>query len=750
MTVLFQTSFESDATGALPTGWSNINGAWSVSATDPVTGSNGLICSSNTGGNVVTYSGVAAQTIQKLTTSQKLVISPPQTTGADNYKGPIIRCAADGSTGYLFLPKSEFTLQGNISFIAYKINGVGSYAQISVSSALTGFQLGDVLVTEVIANGTTVELRAWKSTGTRPSTPTLSITDSSYTSGHFGYFNSVAGGSAAVGALDDVIYENAVTAAASNITLSGPASGIVGNASNNFTVGADGAITGTVVVTPSDAAQGGTFAPTSVSITSATPTASFTYTAASAGTKSISVTNNGSLGNPVALSYAATTSGSGAVFAPTNANIYFSPGNWYSNGVGGMQANNIRAASTLAWSNMRGSYLKFKSTGTTAIALAINTATLAAVNAAGCPQIAWSVGGSAPQSQLLASGNSSLVLAIGLDTTKTYEVFVWFRGVYITQDGDTAANYDTPNNRFQFTSVNLDTGGTLSKPTIKPCIQYSFGDSITEGDLSNGGPRSATSQDANLVYPWYLAEALSAEVGIIGFYGKTWGWFNGSWSNYASGFSRLISGVLSPAPDFITVNYGENDGSPGPASSVVTATLAAVTAAAPNAKCFLFVPFSGKARTNLSAATLPSSWRLVDLNRSEMAPGNTQWSYDGQHPNAKGHANLGALAAGTIVPLLSTFGANLSARTVSDTLYIGKDSSGNGIPAANMTVSVSFWDESTNSALTTARYQSASLTTNSAGVYSFVAQSTLASAGTGWIDLRGPGGLHHCGPVVVA
>jgi hypothetical protein len=95
------------------------------------------------------------------------------------------------------------------------------------------------------------------------------------------------------------------TAPATAVTLSGPSGGIVGAASTNFTAGANGAITGTVTVTPSDGGGGGTFSPTSVAISSGTPTATFVYTPGSAGAKSITVTNSGSLTNPGALTYTA-------------------------------------------------------------------------------------------------------------------------------------------------------------------------------------------------------------------------------------------------------------------------------------------------------------------------------------------------------------------------------------------------------------------------------------------------------------
>jgi hypothetical protein len=96
--------------------------------------------------------------------------------------------------------------------------------------------------------------------------------------------------------------------AATAVTLSGPTSGTVSVASSNFTVGANGTITGTVVVTPA-ATGGGTFTPSSVSISSGSPTATFSYTPASTGSKTISVTNNGSLSNPSSIAFTSNAAG---------------------------------------------------------------------------------------------------------------------------------------------------------------------------------------------------------------------------------------------------------------------------------------------------------------------------------------------------------------------------------------------------------------------------------------------------------
>jgi hypothetical protein len=101
--------------------------------------------------------------------------------------------------------------------------------------------------------------------------------------------------------------------AASALLLGGPSAGIVGIASTNFTVSANGTISGTVSVSPTDSGGGGAFTPSSVNISSGSPTATFTYTPGTAGTKSITVTNGGGLSNPAAISYVATAATGGTL-----------------------------------------------------------------------------------------------------------------------------------------------------------------------------------------------------------------------------------------------------------------------------------------------------------------------------------------------------------------------------------------------------------------------------------------------------
>ncbi len=104
---------------------------------------------------------------------------------------------------------------------------------------------------------------------------------------------------------------NNVIGAATAVSMSGPSGGVELVASTNFSLGVTpltGTISGTLVVTPSDGGGGGTFTPTTVNLTTGSPTGTFTYTPASIGAKTISVTNNGGLTNPSNITYTATSS----------------------------------------------------------------------------------------------------------------------------------------------------------------------------------------------------------------------------------------------------------------------------------------------------------------------------------------------------------------------------------------------------------------------------------------------------------
>lgn len=103
------------------------------------------------------------------------------------------------------------------------------------------------------------------------------------------------------------------TGAATALLISGPSSGAVSVASTNFTVAANGALSSSVTVTPSDSSGGGTFTPSSLLLSSGSTSGTFTYTPASTGTKSITLSNNGGLSNPSAATYTSNAPGVGTL-----------------------------------------------------------------------------------------------------------------------------------------------------------------------------------------------------------------------------------------------------------------------------------------------------------------------------------------------------------------------------------------------------------------------------------------------------
>lgn len=118
-----------------------------------------------------------------------------------------------------------------------------------------------------------------------------------------------AGASEPVETIQGKSASNSIT---NSIVLSGPNGGLEGALSGVFTVGHTGKLSGSIKVTPSDG-EGGQFWSSrsqpgdygSVHLSQSTPTATFLYAPASAGAKTITLSNNANLPNPHAHLYIA-------------------------------------------------------------------------------------------------------------------------------------------------------------------------------------------------------------------------------------------------------------------------------------------------------------------------------------------------------------------------------------------------------------------------------------------------------------
>lgn len=154
--------------------------------------------------------------------------------------------------------------------------------------------------------GAPVTVRVVLSNGAEGSGPTSPIdisTPNSVPVNAVAYASNAVAGAGPVSNTSNTVVPSAGGVVATGVTLSGANSGAIGGVIT-YTVGVSpngGTLTGTVVVTPTPV-SGVTFSPTSLSLTSGSPTGTFTATSSTSGTKSISVTNNGGLTNPSAIS----------------------------------------------------------------------------------------------------------------------------------------------------------------------------------------------------------------------------------------------------------------------------------------------------------------------------------------------------------------------------------------------------------------------------------------------------------------
>jgi hypothetical protein len=626
MTTLYTNNFDAETVGALPSGWANIKGTWVVSTTGAVSSPNALR-SGGSSDDIVLYTTTG--------TADGTVALSTKYAGNTAIPGILVRMDAAGANGYFagYEPVSK-----NVTFFkkvanAYTILG----AAVNVPGAPT-YATGDVFFQELQFVGSTLDFRVWNVTQgeTRPSTPSATKTDSTKTTTGFGGVR-LGATNATQNGFDDFSIADTNAAAATNTTLSGPTSGATGAASSSFTVGANGPITGTVVVTPNDASAGGTFTPTTVSISSASPTATFTYTPATAGAKTIATTNNGGLTNPASITYTASAAG-GATVAPNNAAIVYSPANW--TGATGASNKSICA----------GAYFKTNFTGATC-ALNFDVSLL------GSPasQIAYRIDG---KSWTRVPVAATVVCTMPSDTAAaayhTLEVVIKSTSETLTRWSASSAT------AVVFTGLTLDTGASVLAPLVYPRSVLFFGDSITEGvrTINQTATSDTDRNDALTGWAFDVGSRLGCEVGIIGFGSQ--GWLqNGSGAvpNFPSSYNLVMAGVSRVWPTNLAavfVNMGTNDsgGSDANVTAAVTTFLSGILAAT-NASIVLMRPFNGSKATAIQAAvSADTSGRAYYVNTTGVF--NTAFGADSINLHPNGPNNLSRIAP-ALLPLLSSF-----------------------------------------------------------------------------------------------
>lgn len=730
MTTLYTSNLDSETSGAIATGWTAISGTWQVGTNFPVSGAQTFGSTTNVDAQKSVYTaGSSAQA------NQAFSVTFAYNGATRSFGCPLVRCNAAGTNGYLTLLDPSTGL-----LRIYRQTG-GAFTQLVQGAS--GATAGNTYTLEISAVGSALEARIWLTSGSRPSTATLSITDATHTTGTAGLYWVKNAAATQVGGVDNLLWTDAA-ATASAVTMTGPTTGVVSVASTAFTVGADGPITGTVVVTPSDSGGGGTFTPTTVSISSGSPTGTFTYTPASTGAKTISVTNNGALTNPASITYTATAAtatattltgpstgvvsvastnftvganggitgtvvvtpsdgGGGGTFTPTtvgissgsptgtftytpgstgaktisttnnggltnpaaitytatasgaiavdNAAITWSPFNWDTLSVGdfGVTVKSMQTACC-------GAYLKFSATGTTTISLALDATTLAAFGA-NTPRLMWSINYGAAQFAQITVGAASLSLATGLTVGTVYSVQVWLLGSVEAQGTRWDVSGVSPTNVLRIQGITIDPGATMSAfPQIRPKKIAFAGDSIVEGVRAAG----TTTQPADHARSaaWFVGQGMAAEFGVIGFGAQAWTaagnggvpGFTTAWTSHTTGRPRNWAGI-----DYYFVMHGYNG---TPAQSAVSDWITAARAAL-GPTCWIFVVCapSGRAASVVTAAVAaykasnPADTRvaLIDFSdRIQITSFNnsvgqaTLEAIDGVHPFEWANAEIGA------------------------------------------------------------------------------------------------------------
>jgi len=504
-----------------------------------------------------------------------------------------------------------------------------------------------------------------------------------------------------------------------------PTTGTVGAASSNFTAAANGAITGTVVVTPNDGGQGGTFTPATVSLSAAAPTGDFSYTAASAGAKTISLANNGGLSNPTGVTYTASAVGGNNALTNGTVNIKFSPENWE------IQASKARTINA-------GAEFSFLFTGT-ACTLQFDMATVGAP----ISQISYQVDGTGSWTTVPIAANVAIVVPTA--TSDYADKGGHLLHVVVKSTSETINRWASASQTaVVLTGIVLDSGKAISKPAVLAIKGIVYGDSITEGvrTLNATANNDTDRNDARQSWAYIMGKLLGAEIGVIGFgrHGFTVTG-NPDVPIFGSTYNLLSSGVartFATALDFIAINMGTNDSTANTVSAA-TGVLNGLLAAS-SAKIIVFRPFKDTSQAaNLQAAiaacSAPSRCTYVDT----ASWFNTVNSADALHPYGNENiAHIAPLAAGAVRAALAGT-PQLTTRTVTFTL---EEVAGNALNLAGL--EVTFTEGGIQ------RYSSTAQTTNGSGVLTFSFQSSLAAGATGKLSVLMSDGRHFFGNVAVS
>jgi hypothetical protein len=561
------------------------------------------------------------------------------------------------------------------------------------TSGVDNFTLDNLINASLaVSPASVIESSAWNTltlTGTStswttgtPGSPTFTVSGGTITTQHVASATSATLTFTAPGSTGTVTITDPSTGDTASLTIAAAATDFsIEPPSQNTTAGA---ATGNYVVTPngppsasttialSDSGAGGTFTPSSLTFTTSTAQ-DFTYTpSGSASPGTITLRGQASGGLTTSQTASCVVQSGPQTIAVTNADLFWSPGNWdhLTTGTFGVSRDTMQATAP-------GAFVKFGVSGTVNLALAIDNATNSGFASGNMPKVRYSIDGAAFTDVQLAPSQTSLVLSSSL-STGAHAVEVYFKASSLSGGiGDVAGSSGvSPTNVLRLNGIVIDAGASMAAPTLLPKRMLVFGDSITQGAHVN----TDGSDDATQSFAPLIARALDAELGQIGYGGQGWEEIGGSnapvfktfYATYSVGRNRNFSGL-----DYVAVVHGTNDQRGSVGGSTIQADcqawLAAMrTACGSGTVIFVIVPPCAFYAANLAAAvsahkTASGDTKVYCLDATLIFPsgvftttfgsGPFQWTYDGVHPLVYGHGRVGAAYAGLAQAAISATGS---------------------------------------------------------------------------------------------
>jgi len=296
-------------------------------------------------------------------------------------------------------------------------------------------------------------------------------------------------------------------------------------------------------------------------------------------------------------------------------------------------------------SAVNGAYLIVNFKGTRKVALQVDNKHMKFLSPDRFPIICWKVNDGKIHTHQLVAGEESVLLSS--DVTDPV-INIYINGM---SPFESRFSGDLPSNAVKISGFVVDEGASVIKVKRSGKVWLTIGDSILSGDgasLKEGQGRPpndlwASSDDARACYSYLLAQHYGYLESRIAYGGYNWGGGMANMpalslliDNVTSTVGRLKNGKLSPVPDIVFINLGEN-GTPEE-NDVLQALEKLRSRVSRLTKIIVTIPVSGRARNKLTrsfikykAAAADDQAYLIDLGRITFA------TADGQHPTAIGH-----------------------------------------------------------------------------------------------------------------